>query len=220
MSNDEPRQNAALNWNAKKDVAVLLPLFGTSLAIAWEVGRFSPTGGFNLFGLADHIVAATAALPVALTMGATYPMLFLLVAALSDKLTTATGRQGLVLALSLLTPFVVVILSTRGPQWKAIDGSDLVAFGAIALIVINQIWLHYPLTGPIGIGLYFVVAVLTSLTLSSELVKKEMARADEGKGVATVTTKADYLQGARPMAGDRGLLTYRPDTKQVSNTMV
>ena len=32
------KQTAALKWKIK-DFAVLLPLLGTSLAIAWEVGR-------------------------------------------------------------------------------------------------------------------------------------------------------------------------------------
>ena len=213
MSDDEPKQSASLNWNVK-DFAVLLPLFGTSLAIAWEVGRFSPTGGFNLFGLADHIVAATAALPVALAMGAYYFMSSWLIAATSDQLTAATGRRALVAA-SLIVPFVVLVFWVRGPHWDAIDGSDLVLFGVLLFILVNQIWLRYPLTGPIGIGFGFAVAILTSLTLSSELVKKGDGAGGRGKGVATISTKTDTYKARVLMAGDRGLLTYRPETKQV-----
>ena len=49
-----------------KDLVVLIPLFATSLAISWEVGRFGPYGGFLFFSLSEHLLAAMAALPVAL----------------------------------------------------------------------------------------------------------------------------------------------------------
>jgi hypothetical protein len=214
MSDGEIKQSTPRNRDVK-DFAVLLPLFGTSLAIAWEVGRFTPTGGFNLFGLADHIVAATTALPIALAMGAYFFLMFFLTAATSEKLLSPESRKPALIALSLVLPFAVLLFWGRGLNWKTIEGSDMVVLGVLALLVINHLWFRYELTAPIGIGFFFIVAILMSLTLSSELVKTEMARADAGQGVATITTKAATFKARVLMAGDRGLLTYRPDTKQV-----
>jgi hypothetical protein len=49
-----------------KDLLVLIPLFGSVLAMTWEVGSFIPTGGFTYFSLSEHLLAAVNALPYAL----------------------------------------------------------------------------------------------------------------------------------------------------------
>ena len=210
---ESAKQTAALKWEIK-DFAVLLPLLGTSLAIAWEVGRFSPTGGFGLFGLLDHLVAATAALPIALAMGTFFALSFWIVIAMGNKM-AEVKMPAVIAALIVLGPFAAAALWTRGFSWKEVDGSDLVVFGAFAFLMLNQIWLRFPLIGPIGMGFFFVVAILMSLTLSSEQVKKEMTRADKGEGVSTITTKSATYKARVLMAGDRGLLTYSPESKQV-----
>jgi hypothetical protein len=48
-----------------KDTVVVVPLLASTLAISWEIGRFIPTRGFQLFSLSEHLPAATAALPFA-----------------------------------------------------------------------------------------------------------------------------------------------------------
>ena len=49
-----------------KDAVVLVPLFGSLLAMTWEAGQFYPTGGFRLFSLSEHLLSAIGALPITL----------------------------------------------------------------------------------------------------------------------------------------------------------
>jgi hypothetical protein len=58
-----------------KDLVVLIPLFASSIAISWEVGRFMPLGGFLYFSLSEHLLAAMYALPGALILSAFFAVL-------------------------------------------------------------------------------------------------------------------------------------------------
>jgi hypothetical protein len=51
-----------------KDALYALPIFGSALAISWEVGSFIPIGGgsFSVFSLSEHLLFALLALPLAL----------------------------------------------------------------------------------------------------------------------------------------------------------
>ena len=197
-----------------KDFTVLAPVLGTSLAVAWEVGRFTPTGGFELFSLSDHLVAAMAAVSVALAAVTFFFMCFGLVVAIVNKLIALKMHPALV-AVLLTVVFVAILIWSRGVVWQAPNGSDRVVLAAFALFVANKIWFRFSLLGPVGIGFFFTVAILLCLALSSELMKTELSQADEGKGVATVTTKSSTYKARVLMAGERGLLTYIPEDKKV-----
>jgi hypothetical protein len=58
-----------------KDFVIYVPLFGSALAISWEIGSFVPIGGsaFGTFSLTEHIAFALQALPLAFVF-ATMPM--------------------------------------------------------------------------------------------------------------------------------------------------
>ncbi|MGX9389768.1 hypothetical protein ACWX0K_10920 [Nitrobacteraceae bacterium UC4446_H13] len=63
-----PESRGSILGATAKDYAVYVPIIGTSLAFAWEVGLFVPIGGaaFGMFSISEHIVFALQALPVAL----------------------------------------------------------------------------------------------------------------------------------------------------------
>lgn len=58
-----------------KDLVVLIPLFASSIAISWEVGRFMPLGGFLFFSLSEHLLDAMYAMPAALILSAFFAVL-------------------------------------------------------------------------------------------------------------------------------------------------
>ena len=55
-----------------KDVAVIVPLIGSTLAISFEVGSFTPIieGSFSLFSITEHIGFALSVLPIAIALSA------------------------------------------------------------------------------------------------------------------------------------------------------
>jgi len=76
MSNDTSDKSAATDNAATavrlevKDLAVTIPLFGSGLAITYEVGSFYPLGSnaFGLFSLSEHLLWALAAFPIVLIL--------------------------------------------------------------------------------------------------------------------------------------------------------
>jgi hypothetical protein len=55
------------SWTTK-DMVIAIPLFGSGLALAWEVGYFLRIrgGAFNMFSVAEHLSFALQALPFAI----------------------------------------------------------------------------------------------------------------------------------------------------------
>ena len=53
-----------------KDLAVLVPLLGSGLAVTYEIGSFYPLGAiaFGLFSLSEHLLGALAAFPIVLAL--------------------------------------------------------------------------------------------------------------------------------------------------------
>ncbi len=59
-----------------KDMLLFIPIFGTAIAISFDVGFFTGIGVayFTLFSLSEHIVFALQALPIALSLAAVTPI--------------------------------------------------------------------------------------------------------------------------------------------------
>jgi hypothetical protein len=68
-------EDKAISWSLK-DVFLVVPFFASALALTWEVGFFFRIkgGAFGLFSVAEHIMFALQALPIALSAVALFIM--------------------------------------------------------------------------------------------------------------------------------------------------
>jgi hypothetical protein len=199
-----------------KDVAVVGPLLTTSLAITWEVGRFIPTGGFELFSLSDHLVAAVVAIPLALGIAAFFALTFLMLGSLNKYLGNRSprGKYLSVWAAGGTIGAVATISIYKGGPFRPLD---FVIAAALFFFAANIAWLGHRMSSRVGLTWLFLLSMLVSLTASSDKVQRELLEIDKGeKPASTITTKSSGTFNAHIlMTGERGLLTYRPETKSI-----
>lgn len=224
-----------------KDLAVLVPFVASSLAISWEVGRFIPFGGFVLFSLSEHLLAAMAALPLALAVTVYFGCIFLVVPPVLRKLAEAGTR------VAALPPFAAISFRTsKMPQilrWTIASISVLfwVALGAIllyfvwknvrvelrasiypvafliAVLLLNSTYFLRPLASQSMLALLGGTAILLAMTLSVDNSNLQIRKSKAGNSdrVVDITLKAGTVRGYLVMSGERGALVYSPDSDKM-----
>jgi hypothetical protein len=197
-----------------KDVVVFGPLVTSSLAITWEVGRFLPTGGFDLFTLTDHLVGAFSAIPFALVLVAFFSVMLWSIPLAAKFLETHIGVRP-----SRSFPILIALGTIGIVAWRAdrpFNEFDFVISTALIVVAINVAWLRYSLGSSPGLAFTFILAVVVSLIASADLVRRELSRMDRGETKPTnIRTKSGDIQAYTLMNGERGLLLYIPETKSI-----
>jgi hypothetical protein len=120
-----------------KDAAILLPIVASSLAVSWEVGRFIPFGGFFLFNLSEHLLAAMAYLPTAITFSVAGALLIRIsYPAPDDILVTFAKFARLGKAVGKIIAVVTVILINAAGCYVSIKFGQLSPAIALAEFVV------------------------------------------------------------------------------------
>ena len=191
-----------------KDLAVFIPLFGSSLAIAYEVGSFIPlgSGAFALFNLSDHLLWALRAVPTVLIIFA---------------------------AITVLMPLYGIARSLKGRRWKCflrVVAAVCLCFG-LFLLVFG--WLKssvFELVVGFGAMTVAILAITPSVlrTFSLQftllilfgLVAAMAAGIDASRAQLHFTCLADFnlkagVQSAVLVrSGERGLLLFDPSQQK------
>ena len=210
-----------------KDLAVLIPLFATSLAISWEVGRFQPLGGFLFFSLSEHLLNAMRALPVALGACAYFAILLVFpVAASTQRSMRRVAAQS---TARLIATFAVVIAVGGAGGWYTLkyfkfepSYREAFLFGAAALmsaVILGNRANQRPLGNPVVLsflgGALIILAMMLGIFQSDGLLNN-IKRGSSVERIATISSKNDASKGYVLMAGERGLLIYFPDGDRIS----
>jgi hypothetical protein len=88
---------------------------------------------------------------------------------------------------------------------------------AALLFLANTFWFRYKVTSSLGVVVFFGLSILISLSLSADLARSALKKAEKNPDVlSVVTTKSDTINGYLIMAGERGILLYKPDKNRIS----
>jgi hypothetical protein len=205
-----------------KDLAVLIPLFATSLAISWEVGTFIPFGGFVYFSLSEHLLNAMYALPIALVfsvvlgIGVVPVLLYKETKARHERPRQSwakTFAKGLV---------AVVFIGLAGwaiSTWEY-SADQLVLLGALLLVIVvtraNEFWFRRSWSSPAMLSALAATSIVVAILMgvANSLVLVGLIRSGR-VSPATIVSKNDTTEGFVLMTGERGLLIYFPDGNRV-----
>ncbi len=187
-----------------KDIAVVVPLFATTVAISWEVGISIMSGGFFYFSLSEHLVAAIAALPFALIVAVAMTFLAAFVRNLVGPDGMSPSDLTWACGFGVIAGLVIVGVSVFVPSLFVFTAGVCVAVAALVFGAFNRssaaVLLLYP---TLAAALPFAAGVdLQRLTLATATKYPE-----------EIKLKSGSITGAVAMAGDRGFLLYRPETK-------
>jgi hypothetical protein len=218
MADTEERDKGAIMPSAEargqfqvKDFVVLIPLLGSLLAMAWEVGQFIPTSGFWLFSLSEHLLAAVRALPFALIAAvglivglAFFPSSEELGQHLFGQASEPWLRRKLLIGLTifLAVPGIALIVAGFISRQASFFGGGVFIGGLAALFIAR----------PKRASVYafvFVCSLIETMGLAVDEMRGYLnARPNE---VSTIYTKTATYSGKVIMSGERGLLFFRPD---------
>jgi hypothetical protein len=194
-----------------KDALVALPLVASTLAICWEIGRFSVFGGFLLFTLSEHLLSAMRALPYALVAA-----LYLFASKFTFGRLTARALKkarsypnGSAITLSISITTIVAMggisyLASSITMFVVAAGSGV----ALAVVAMSDVGDEGPdarLTYAAALAAGFVLAVACGI---------DMARLQLNlptRWITIVTTKGGPVVGQNVMTGERGMLLYRQE---------
>jgi hypothetical protein len=218
MADTEDKDKGAANMSSTavgdrmqvKDVVVLVPILGSSLALTWEAGQFFPTGGFRLFSLSEHLLSAIAALPIALIAAVVaivavtfFPSSHELIQHFFGRASRPVIRRdlligGALLALSGISYIVAgVIFRKAGPIG-----------GGIFIVGLAAFFISRP--NPVIVYAFcFVCSLLVTLGLAIDEMRGYLN--DRPGAVSTIYTKTATYRGKVILSGERGLLFFRPD---------
>jgi hypothetical protein len=198
------------NWQIK-DALLIIPLAASALAISWEIGRFAPFGGFRLFTISDHLLAALSALPIALI----FTIYFLAVLGLIPTIGALAARHrvrfflGCTIASVSVCACVYYFFGGRLPT-----ASSAVITGIVLLAVANSLWFGIRLTSPVGLLFLLGTSIILAMVMGSELSQSLADSAKQGDKRVTltdITLKTGTTRGYILMAGERGMLFYVPE---------
>lgn len=196
---------------ALKDAILMAPLFATSVAISWEVGIFSVSGGFYFFSLSEHLVSAISALPLALLTALMAAGVVINVKRWRQRRDqpaapwTTKKREAIFALLVVLT----VILTGVG-VWK---GSLFVAaLGVVAgLTAIIFGTLYVKLSDAVGVLCFAIVCTFLPFSAAFDLTRWSLDLPADAQ--SAIKLKSGSLSGIIIMAGERGILLFRQDTR-------
>jgi hypothetical protein len=198
-----------------KDFVLLIPLLASSLAISWEVGKFFPSGGFSFFTLSEHFLAAMVALPVALVVTFFFAFSFATLGPIARRMAAKSPRWALIVSLLAIAIGLAIPGAVEFHKRGELDSSTVVVDLALLLFVANAFWPKHKITGPIGLLFVFGTSILVSISLSADLSWSNIRRAEADANILSdIITKSDTSKAYVIMAGERGILSYSPDSKR------
>jgi hypothetical protein len=216
-----------------KEFAWLIPIFGTAIAVAYDVGFFwgLDINYFTLFSVSEHIVFALEAMPIAL--GISFAIIFFFVAwrasdakeeAMIEKAKSSLGQPELVewakaqiakrrkqAILSIAFSVVYVILQMIFKYgWHSVWYAVIIgtAYSILGLRVSEIVHRRN-----FAICYFSIAALIVSFAVGDD-VQREYVRG--GKASHAVSFDGTELMGRVVRAGDRGILFFNPSTNEIS----
>jgi hypothetical protein len=193
-----------------KDFVVLIPLFGGVLAMTWEAGQFIPTGGFRLFSLSEHLLAAIGSLPFAFIAAVVvilavtfFPSSEQLVQHFFGSTPKAMIRRDLLIGVAIFSLFGIGAIATGVILRKAGFfglGIFIGGFGAFFVARPNPVIVY---------AFCFVCSLIVTMGLAIDEMRGFL-NANPNQ-VSTIYTNTATYSGKVIMSGERGLLFFRPD---------
>jgi hypothetical protein len=206
-----PNAEASAQFSVR-DLLVLIPLFGSLLAMTWEVGSFIPTGGFTLFSLPEHLLAATNALPAALVSAVVLMVGPLLLfppekrpVRLFDQTDEPTARHTVLIA-AVIILIIGVGVTVAGLIFRTspLIGAGVFVITASALLIARP----RPL---LGYAIIFICSLIITMGFAVDYTRDYLNSPSDI--LATIHTKNGVYRGKVLMGGERGVLFYEPDQK-------
>jgi hypothetical protein len=221
-----------------KELAVLVPVFGTAIAITYDVGFFwgLDINYFTLFSLTEHIVFAIEALPVALGLSFVLTVLFVAYKAADQRGNEKTERetstlnpqqkyewlqQGAARVRRTSWPWIAFTLALICFAWVSRTLLSLLVFTiCVALLTIGlriNILFFYPKMiqySPFVVATYAVIASLLITFAVGVDVQQRFVRG--GKVAHAISLENSELTGRIVRAGERGILFYDPGSREIS----
>jgi hypothetical protein len=195
-----------------KDLLVLIPLFGSVLAMTWEVGSFIPTGGFTYFSLSEHLLAAVNALPYALATAVVLlvgPLFFFpsrekAALPLFDQPDNPEDRRGVLIGAAIFVIFGgAVIFAALIFRVSPFIGGGIFIIAAAAFLIGRP----KPL---VGYAIVFVCSLIITMGFAVDYMR-DYLNSPRSDILSTIHTKNGVYRGKFIMSGERGLLFYQPD---------
>jgi hypothetical protein len=198
-----------------RDVVVVLPVVASTMAISWQVGRMLPFGGFRFFSLTEHLIAATAALPVALITTLWLGVIF---GALQKAGYGIKPPRRPVMLFSILLLVTISVTAMLIYLFGVVLGSAIIFDVVILLFVANLFWFNISLTSITAMLFAFAVALIFTITLAYEQSDKLIQSFKSNTTLlSTVILKTgDKILAYVVMSGERGLLLYNPSSNLVT----
>ncbi|UPK05338.1 hypothetical protein [Bradyrhizobium sp. 170] len=205
-----------------KDLAVVVPLIASSVAMSYEVGRFLIFGGFYYFSISEHLLFALSSLPLALFGTIFLALIFVPISYFANR--THEWKFGprirtyiALLTIALLILFVVFMESNFVPEllreFRATLTLLLVIGGAI---LANGFHYRQGLTSPVVILFVLGMSITFAVTVAMDISNANISRVRTGRFLSEIVTKSATQKAFVVMGGERGLLLYHPDSKRVS----
>lgn len=199
-----------LDW---KEWTIFVPIVTTTVALAWQIGRLEPTGGFFDFSLSDHLVAAATAIPIAFAFVCFFITIFSMIYQIAKQFPKL--RVAIVALLVIAEMITWALMNLNNPSFP-VQLSDVLMWAVLAMLTLTLYQGEKPGGSQSGVITTAVMTIIFSMVFSSDLTKRRLREADQHKApVATVRTKSGTLTGLPIMNGERGLLTYDPSAKTV-----
>jgi hypothetical protein len=110
-----------------------------------------------------------------------------------------------------------VLLHWQVGDRRLIEAAEVVMGLALIALVANSFWFRFPISSKQSLITLFFLSALYAAALSSDWTRKAIDQVDAKQTPpATITTsKLGVYSGHILMSGERGILSYHPDTKQI-----
>jgi hypothetical protein len=192
---------------AVKDTVLMVPVFAISVAISWEVGKFSVTGGFFFFSLSEHLISAISALPVALGVALLTVGVLATIKKRPDEPTAPWTKKQKARMVLLATLFGIAC--GVGAAWT--NSLSLLILGTMAaLMAIIFGILALERSDTLSVLSFVVMGALLPLAAASDFtVSLDSPRETQ----STIKLKSGSHYGVIIMAGERGILVFKRDTR-------
>ncbi|MCK1478605.1 hypothetical protein IVB27_28620 [Bradyrhizobium sp. 197] len=211
-----------------KDAVVLVPLMASSLAIAWEVGRFLPFGGFLLFTFSEHMLAAMNALPIALAFTVYFVGIVIVLPKVRVAARTSVdftkekvgGHIGVWSTIAVVS-LVALIAALCAMIYYIVKHISTVSFSIIpiaalvTIVLANQFVFKRPVASSSILSLLAGTAIVFAMAASVDQSRRTINAMKDGSlsdfRQEVFLKSAASIKGFLLMAGDRGVLIYLPE---------
>lgn len=215
-----------------KELAVLVPLLGTAIAITYDVGFFwgLEINYFSFFSLTEHIVFAIEALPLALAVSFAVTVQFVLASVFGQRHKETAERATSALDLpkqlewynksiartkrAMLVGGVFSLASLVVGWFVGVPLSVLALNFCLVLYALGFYFYSNILSSPFFIANYVGIGSLLVTFAAGVDVQEWFVR--RGKIVHAISLENSELTGRVVRAGERGVLFFNPGSREIS----